>query len=116
MFGALLAFFGFDVDEVVSSIADFCAVSFDFEATLVRERGLGIGIGACCITLFLMALALLAYFNVFRVSSKLEDVGLIFEIMTVLQFPPNESYETAQNYQSWKGLPSTGASASNLDN
>lgn len=43
---------------------------------------------------FLSSFTLSAYFKVFKVFSELELLGAIFPIMTVLQYPVNESFRT----------------------
>jgi hypothetical protein len=48
-------------------------------------------------------LARLAYFKVFIVSSNCELAGLILAIITVLQFPPNESLRSLVNLESLYG-------------
>ena len=48
-------------------------------------------------------LALFAYFNVFIVYSNWELAGLIFTIITVLQFPPRESFSNLVSLESRYG-------------
>jgi hypothetical protein len=49
-------------------------------------------------------LALLAYFNVFEVSSKLVAEGEIFAIITVLELPPRESFKILVSFESLYGI------------
>ena len=53
--------------------------------------------------LFLMFLALLAYFSVFSVSSKLISAGEMHAIMIVLLLPPSESYRIRVSLESLYG-------------
>ena len=53
--------------------------------------------------LFLMFLALLAYFRVFRVSSKFTSAGDTQAIIEVLEFPPKESCNILVNLESLYG-------------
>ena len=55
------------------------------------------------VTLHLIFLALFAYFKVFIVSSKPYTPGDIFAIITVLQLPPNESFNILVNFESLYG-------------
>ena len=56
------------------------------------------------LTVVLIYLALFAYFSVFLVSSKAVHAGLMLQIMTVLQFPPRESFNKRVNLESLKGM------------
>ena len=51
--------------------------------------------------LVLIFLALLAYFKVFIVSSNWLLDGLTLTIITVLQFPPNESFSSLVSFESY---------------
>ncbi len=51
----------------------------------------------------LIFFARFAYFNVFIVSSNCEPAGLIFAIMTVLQLPPKESFNSLVSLESLYG-------------
>ena len=55
-------------------------------------------------TIVLIYLALSAYFNVFKVSSQAAKAGLMFVIITVLQFPPNESLSNLVSLESRQGI------------
>ncbi len=57
------------------------------------------------IALVFIFLALLAYFKVFMVSSNWLLEGLTFTIMTVLQLPPNESFSSRVNFESYVNVP-----------
>ena len=48
----------------------------------------------------LIFLALLAYFNVLIVSSNYDAAGDILAIITVLQLPPNESFNSLVSLES----------------
>ena len=50
--------------------------------------------------LVLIFFALLAYFNVFIVSSNYDAAGEMFAIITVLQLPPNESLSNLVSLES----------------
>lgn len=50
-----------------------------------------------------MFFALFAYFNVFTVSSYYDSPGEAVAIMTVLQFPPRESFSIHVNFESQYG-------------
>ena len=52
---------------------------------------------------FLMFLALDAYFSVLRVSSKLYSAGDMHAIMVVREFPPSESCNILVNFESLYG-------------
>lgn len=56
------------------------------------------------LTVALICLALSAYFSVLWVSSYILDEGLTFAIMTVLQFPPKESFSSRVSLLSLYGM------------
>ena len=53
---------------------------------------------------FLSSLTLSAYLNVFKVCSQELELGEIFPIMTVLQFPVKESLRTRVSLLPLKGV------------
>lgn len=49
----------------------------------------------------------LAYFSALRVSSKFDEAGLIQQIITVLAFPPSESYKIGRITQFFPAIQSS---------